>query len=103
MTPPSRVKEEENMKQSQNKRLNHIVFWPPFLILFGAVLFSFIHQKGFATAMNTAYDRLSQNFGWLYLSAGLLIVLILAVIFCTKAGSIRFGGKNARSPYSFWN
>lgn len=91
------------MKTTAKGNLNHIVFWPPFLILLGAVLFSFINKDGFAVAMNAAYHWLSGEFGWLYLFVGLALVVILTVIFCTKAGSIRFGGAEAKPQYSFWN
>ena len=91
------------MKETKNKRLNPIVFWPPFLLLLGAVIYSFIDSGGFAAAMNKTYEWLGLKFGWLFLLIGLFIIVLLAVIFCSKAGSIRFGGKDAKPKYGFWN
>ena len=37
------------------KKINNIVFWPPFLLMLGAVIYSFIDIGGFAAAMNKTY------------------------------------------------
>ena len=88
-----------NIKET--KRLHHGVFWPPFLILLAAVILSFINEDAFAAAMNGAYDWLSHSFDWLYLMLALFITFLCLVIFCTKAGNIRFGGAEAKPQYSF--
>lgn len=85
----------------KTNKINHAVFWPPFLILLGAVLYSFIDEKGFAVGTNALYDTLSLNFDWLYALISLIIVLLLIVIACSKAGKIRFGGENAKPHYTF--
>ena len=87
----------------KKNKINNIVFWPPFIILLGAVIYSFINSNGFTAAMNHTYEILGQEFGWLFLIIGLVIIVLLAVIFCSKVGSIRFGGEDAVPKYSFWN
>lgn len=83
--------------------LNHAVFWPPFLILLAAVVFSFINESGFAAGMNAVYNWVTDWFDWLYALSALVIVVLLAVIFCSKAGNIRFGGPDAKPKYTFFN
>lgn len=85
----------------KNLKINHAVFWPPFLILLGAVIFSFIDEKGFANGTNALYDALSLNFDWLYAFISLVVVLLLIFILFSKAGNIRFGGENAKPHYTF--
>ena len=82
--------------------LNHAVFWPPFLILLAAVVFSFINESGFAAGMNAVYNWVTDWFDWLYALSALVIVVLLAVIFCSKAGNIRFGGPDAKPKYTFF-
>lgn len=83
-------------------KLNHAIFWPPFLLLLGAVIFSFINEEGFAAGMNAIYTWVTDQFDWLYALLALAAVLILIVIFCSKAGNIRFGGPDAKPKYTFF-
>lgn len=89
--------------KKMNFKVNHAVFWPPFLLLLSAVILSLINEQGFYTVMRGVYDWISINFDWFFLIIGTIIVVILAVMLFSKAGQIRFGGENAKSPYSFWN
>lgn len=83
-------------------KINHAIFWPPFLLLVGAVIISFINEAGFALVMNGAYTWVTDYFDWLYALIALVAVILLLVIFCSKAGKIRFGGPDAKPKYTFF-
>lgn len=83
-------------------KIDHGIFWPPFLLLLGAVMFSFINEEGFAAGMNAAYTWVTDGFDWLYAGVALVAVLLLLVIFCSRVGKIRFGGPDAKPKYTFF-
>ncbi|MDO4542421.1 MAG: BCCT family transporter [Bacillota bacterium] len=82
-------------------RLNHVTFWPPFLILLASVIVSLINKDAFAAIMNGAYNWITHWFGWLFAAVALCFVIILFIIFCSPAGKIKFGGKEAKPKYTF--
>lgn len=88
------------MKQGKT-RLNHVTFWPPFLILLASVIISFVNQDAFNVMMNGAYNWVTHWFGWLFAVVALGFVIILFVIFCSPAGKIKFGGEEAKPKYTF--
>ncbi len=90
------------MKNSiKTSRINHTVFWPPFLVLLASVIFSFINGDGFAVAMNGAYEWITNWFDWLFALVALGFVILCIVIFCSPAGRIKFGGEDAKPKYTF--
>ncbi|MEG1822459.1 MAG: BCCT family transporter [Clostridiales bacterium] len=87
---------------THKNNLNHWVFWPPFLVLLFAIIISFLNKDAFATAMNNGYAWVSHWFDWLYLLLGLAFVVLAAIILCTKAGNLKFGGAEAKPQYTFY-
>lgn len=92
------------MKQLDKKKrrhfLNNWVFWPPFLVMVLCIALSFLNQDAFATAMNQGYLWVSHWLDWLYLLVGLAFVAVAAFILFSKAGSIKFGGKDAKPKFT---
>ena len=92
------------MKQLDEKKrrhfLNNWVFWPPFLVMVLCIALSFLNQDAFATAMNQGYLWVSHWLDWLYLLVGLAFVAVAAFILFSKAGSIKFGGKDAKPKFT---
>ena len=64
------------------------------------IALSFLNQDAFATAMNQGYLWVSHWFDWLYLLVGLAFVAVAAFILFSKAGSIKFGGKDAKPKFT---
>ncbi len=104
---------------NQIKGLNHFVFWPPFLLLIGAITLNFLapdtidengeHVIGvFSKTVNGANDWILCYFGWLFSLCAFLAV-ILCIVICisgfweTGFGRIRIGGKDAQPLMSMWN
>ena len=86
-----------------NVRINKWVFWPPFTILMVSALLSLIDDKAFGTVVKSGFDWSVSNVGWLYSLTTLIVTLTCAVIYCTPAGSIKFGGKDAKPEFKYWN
>ncbi|OAL59296.1 MULTISPECIES: BCCT family transporter [unclassified Halomonas] len=78
------------------KTLRPLVFWPTFLVLFAAVIASYINLDAFlavASGLNTA---ILNNFSWLF-SIGSLYLLVMAVIvYFSPIGHVRIGGPSAK-------
>ena len=83
--------------------LNKWVFWPPFIILLTSAIISLIDDKAFGAFVKKGFDWSVSNFGWLYSLATFLITVFCLVIFCSPAGSVKFGGKDAEPEFSYWN
>ena len=90
------------MEQDKIK-LNKWVFWPPFMVLFTSAILSLIDDKMFGSVVKTAFDWSVSNFGWLYSLTALAATVICAVIYCSPAGSIKFGGKDSEPEFETWN
>ena len=88
------------MKKKRRHFLNNWVFWPPFLVMVLCIALSFLNQDAFATAMNQGYLWVSHWLDWLYLLVGLAFVAVAAFILFSKAGSIKFGGKDAKPKFT---
>lgn len=84
----------------QKVKINHLVFWPPFLVMVAAVALSLIDETAFATVMTSMYSWIIEWFGWAYLMFGFVAVILLLVAFVSPWRNLRFGGKDARPEYS---
>ena len=94
--------------------LNHIVFWPPFLLLFSAIVLNFIApdtkdadgnkiEGSFSKTLNGINDWILGNFGWMFTLCAVLAVTLCVVILFSSFGKVRIGGKNATPLMSMWN
>ena len=96
------MKEKQKIKvdQAKNKKIKPLVFWPPFLILVSAVVFSLVNYDAFSVAMNNANDWLLGNFSGLF-SIGALLMLILSIfIIFSPFGRVKIGGSQAKPMLS---
>ncbi len=83
--------------------LNHVVFWPPFLLLLVAVLLNFVAPEQFNQLINTTNDWVLFNFGWLFSLVAFLAVLLCFFICFSSFGNVRIGGENAKPLMHMWN
>lgn len=85
-----------------NNSIKPLVFWPPFLLLLGAVIFSFVNEAGFAAMTTGANNWLIKNFGWAFSMTGFLMVLIVLVIYFSPFARVKIGGSKAKPLLNKW-
>ena len=94
--------------------LNHVVFWPPFILLLAAMVVSILSpdtkdENGveieglFSKTIGGANDWILSNFGWLFSLCACLAVTLCVVICFSGFGRVRIGGRNAKPLMSRWN
>ncbi len=102
------------MNQKNSPKLNHVVFWPPFLLLVAAVGLNFLgpdskDEKGepvkgaFSTAVDSANGWVLANFSWLFTLCAFLSLILCVWICLSGFGKVRIGGEKAKPLMSLWN
>lgn len=80
--------------QSEHK-IRPLVFWPTFLLLIVALIYSFIDKASLIAHTSAINSWILQNFSWLFsLSSFFLLVLCVCTYF-SKLGNLRIGGDDA--------
>ena len=94
--------------------MNHVVFWPPFLLLLFAVILNFVspdkkNEAGetvngaFSTVINGANSWILDHFSWLFSLCAFLSLCLCTWICFSKFGKVRIGGSKAEPLMSMWN
>lgn len=83
--------------------LRHGVFWPPFILLLVAGLFSLLYPDLFLEKVNIANNWLLDNVGWLFSLSGLLMLVVVIAVYFSPLGRYRIGGKDAKPMLSMKN
>jgi choline-glycine betaine transporter len=104
------------MVQKQNSSsLNHVVFWPPFLLLVSAVALNFIspdkcdedgkvlENGAFSNITAGANEWILNHFSWLFTLCAFLALCLCIWICFSKFGKVRIGGNKAEPLMSMWN
>ncbi len=111
----SRSVRQATEQARSRSHLNHLVFWPPFLLLLAAIALNFLSpdyrdaetgeliRGGFYTAVNAANSWILNKFGWLFTTCALLSVSLCVTIAFTRFGKIKLGGEDAEPLMSRWN
>lgn len=101
-----RGEQEELMpdgKADDDRRsLNHFTFWPGFILLFGGIVLGLVYHQGLAEILATVMSWIHVYFGWLEVSLGIIVVMFTVGVAFSPIGNIRFGGKDAKPEFSFW-
>lgn len=103
MSNDSNSSHDSNEDSPKRVRLNHFVFWPPFLLLIAAVVLNFTSAELFSKVTNAANDWVLDNFGTYFLFVGLACLILCLVICFSSFGSVRIGGKDAKPLLHMWN
>ncbi len=83
-------------------KINHVVFWVPFILVVGTMALSLYSDKLFADLMTKSYTFVAFNFGWLFMAAIFTLVCLLFLVIATKCGNIKLGGPEAQPHYTTW-
>lgn len=96
---------EATPRQASPKRpkLNHIVFWPPFLLLLTAIVTNFVAPAQYQTAIDGVKNIILDNFSWLFIGVAAASLVLCVVICFSPFGRVRLGGDQAKPLMSMWN
>ena len=90
------------MSKFSLKDINHAVFWPPFLLLFGAVMVSLFAKDVFLEAVTSANDWILDHFDIFFSTTSFVMVCLCAVVLFSPLGKLRIGGKDAKPLLTRW-
>ncbi|MDA8563190.1 BCCT family transporter [Mariniblastus sp.] len=88
---------------NSKSKLNHVVFWPPFLLLIAAVVLNFTNQQWFSSVTNAANRWVLNHFGFFFLAVGATCLILCLVVCVSPFGGVRLGGKDAKPLLKMWN
>lgn len=78
-------------------KIRPLVFWIPIFLLAAGLGFSLFAGESFSSVLNTINSVLLSKFGWLYSLTTLAVLLVCLAVMVMPFGSVRIGGKNAKS------
>ena len=78
------------------------VFWPPFLLLFAAMIYSFVDISGYLALASDINAWILSKFSWLFSLSTFALLISLVVVFFSPLGKIRIGGETAKPLLSKW-
>lgn len=90
------------MDQKKN-RIRKIAFWPPFILLVAALVYSIADADGFLKISSAANSWLLQNLGWSFSLCSMLCLVAIAVAYFSPLGDVVLGGPNAKPILSKFN
>jgi glycine betaine transporter len=93
---------KKNRENRFDFNVKHAVFWPPFLLLLTAVIFSFVNLAQYMHIASQINDWILSKFAWLFsLSSFCLLVSLIGAYF-SPLGKIRIGGADAKPLLTKW-
>lgn len=84
------------------KNVRPLVFWPPFLLLIGAAIYSLINEEGFSAMMNAANNWMLANIAWGFSMTGFLMVILVLILYFSPFAKVRIGGSKAKPMLTNW-
>lgn len=93
---------EKNRKQRFTFNVKHGVFWPPFLLLLAAVIFSFVNLNQYMHIASQINDWILSKFAWLFSLSSFCLLLSLIGAYFSPLGKIRIGGADAKPLLTKW-
>ena len=82
------------MKNKQ--KIRKLAFWPAFILLITALIFSIINQDGFYKIASAANSWVLTNLGWTYSLTSFLALIAVAVAYFSPLGNVVLGGPDAK-------
>ena len=78
------------------RNLRPLVFWPTFLVLMAALLFSLIDLTGFLTSVTALNDLILKNFSWVFSLGSFYLVVLAVITYFSPLANLRIGGSDAK-------
>jgi len=100
---PDKVAAETAQTTAPKPKLNHVVFWPPFLLLLLAIAINFLAPAQYEKAINGLNNLILSNFSWLFIGVAAASLILCVVICFSPFGRVRLGGDEAKPLMSMWN
>lgn len=75
------------------RNLRPFVFWPTFLVLMAALLFSLIDLTGFLTSVTALNDLILKNFSWVFSLGSFYLVVLAVITYFSPLANLRIGGR----------
>ena len=79
------------------------VFIPSVCVIIGLVVPLIIFPESGAALVNAAFAFATGKFGWLYMIAGLSVVLFLVGLALSRYGNVRLGGPDDKPEFSYFS
>ena len=76
--------------------LRPLVFFPTFIILVGALLFSLVDLELFTEYTGIANGFVLEHFSWLFSLGSFYLLVLILITYFSKLGDIRIGGEKAQ-------
>jgi glycine betaine transporter len=73
-----------------------LVFWPTFLVLIGALVYSFVDLAGFLAITKTLNDKILNTFSWMFSFGSLYLLILAAITYFSPLAKIRIGGSDSK-------
>ena len=84
------------------KNIKHVVFWPPFLLLLGAVILNFLIMVAFTAMVTNDHSWVLDTFGWLFSLTAFLMLIVCVGVYFSPFGRIIIGGPNTKPLLNRW-
>ena len=88
------------METKKKVRYDYVVIGITVVIFSAVFIFSLINEAGFMSSINGVLNFMYENLGWFFNLATLFAIVIAVYFFCSKAGKIKIGGKDAKPEFS---
>ena len=82
---------------SPKPKLNHVVFWPPFLLLLTAIVTNFVAPEQYQSGIDGLRKLILDYFSWLFIGVAAASLVLCVVICFSPFGRVRLGGDQALS------
>jgi glycine betaine transporter len=83
-------------------RLKGWVFWPPFLLLVTALIYSLVDSASFLEQVTDINNWILKHFDWLFSYTSFFMVLVCVAIMVSPIGKLKIGGKDAVPILNRW-
>lgn len=74
------------------RNIRTLVFWPTFLVLVSALIFSLVDLSLFLAATSTLNDLILRNFAWVFSLGSFYLVLLAVITYFSPLAKLRIGG-----------
>lgn len=87
---------------SFKRSVEPISFWPSFICISLFISCGIFFTEGFGNFLNNSLDVISQNFGWLFMLAGIFAFALCLFFVLSRYGDMKFGGQDAKPELGNW-